>query len=309
MPNWHSQQWLTAPPKFAPGAAGDGPAYAMLSPLPDSTHIPARTSIRAVAYTESGSYNVTLRINDVVAYTSYAFTQGFAGFSRVVFGRLFIEAAPRTPFPPGKTVRVALSVEDTDTMTTTSAFWSYTTISDARYTGSELLPEESWVLAPCERFLAVEPFRLWLLENVLAEDLGDAVAARAIYQHAYATEISAALNPFMTPNDAALQTVLPARASTLTLAQGLESYEAAYDAALAQLFSSGAFPREYRNNFADYFESLLYSYRVSAVCALVFLARAIEIASTTPTNAADNLTLLTEDDYVFLLEDGYELEL
>lgn len=314
MPDWHSQQWLAAPPKFAPGVDANGPVYALLSPLPGSAYVPANAPIRACVYAEGGALDATLTVNGAVAYASYTFSSSFAGFARTVFGRLFIEVAPRTPFPPGKTVWVTLSAEDLSTSLTTSVHWSFTPIVVEDYSGNALLPAESWVLAPCTRFLAVEPLRLWLLENVLDDMRGvsgvrDNVAARAMYQLAYETEITAALNPFIRPDERALATRIPSKRATLELAQALDGYEASYDAALAQLFSSGAFPREYRNNFADYFGSLLYNYRVSAVCTLVFLARAIEIADITPTGADSALTLLTEDGYIFLMEDGTELEI
>lgn len=314
MPDWHSQQWLAAPPKFAPGIDANGPVYALLSPLPGSSYVPANAPIRACVYAEGGALDATLTVNGAVAYASYAFSSSFAGFARVVFGRLFIEVVPRVPFPPGKTVWVTLSVEDLNTSLTTSTHWSFTPIAVEDYSGNALLPAESWVLAPCTRFLAVEPLRLWLLENVLDDTRGvpevrNNVAARAMYQLAYETEISAALNPFMRPDARALATRLPTKRSALELAQMLEGYEAAFDAALVQLFSSGAFPREYRNNFSDYFGSLLYNYRVSAVCALVLLARAIEVADITPAGADPASTLLTEDSYVFLMEDGTELEI
>lgn len=314
MPNWQSQQWLNTPPKFTPGVDAGGPVYALLSPLPGSAYVPADAPIRACVYAASSAFDATLTVDGVTALTPFGVQQGFAGFAVMRYGRLFIEIVPRTPFPPGKTVWVHLSVEDVNPALTTNVHWSFTPIAVSDYTGNALLPAESWLLGPCERFLAVEPLRLWLLENVLDDTRGvpegrNNVAARAIYQLAYETEISAALNPFTRPDSKALSTRLPTKRSTLELSQMLDGYEAAYDVALGQLFSSGAFPREYRNNFADYFGSLLYNYRVSAVCALVFLARAIEVADITPAGADAASTLLTEDSYVFLMEDGTELEI
>jgi hypothetical protein len=314
MPNWQSQQWLNTPPKFAPGVDANGPVYALLSPLPGSSYVPANAPIRACAYAASGALDATLTINGVTVLTPSGMHGDYAGFVIDRYSRRFIEVVPRAPFPPGKPVWVHLSVEDLGTAQTTNVYWSFTPIAESDYTGNALLPAESWLLGPCTRFLAVEPLRLWLLENVLDDTRGvpemrDSVAARAIYQLAYETEISAALSPFTHPDERALATRLPTKRSALELSQLLEGYEASFDVALVQLFSSGAFPREYRNNFTDYFGSLLYNYRVSAVCALVFLARAIEIADITPAGADPASTLLTEDSYVFLMEDGTELEI
>lgn len=314
MPNWQSQQWLNTPPKFAPGIDANGPVYALLSPLPGSSYVPANAPIRACAYTTSGLYDATLTINGITVVSPFGIQKDCAGFVLNRYGRLFIEVVPAEPLPPGKTAWVHLAVQDVDTGFTTNVHWSFTPIAESDYTGNALLPAESWLLGPCTRFLAVEPLRLWLLENVLDDTRGvpevrNNVAARAVYQLAYETEISAALSPFTRPDERALATRLPTKRSALELAQMLEGYEASFDAALVQLFSSGAFPREYRNNFTDYFGSLLYNYRVSAACALVFLTRAIEVADITPAGADPASTLLTEDSYVFLMEDGTELEI
>lgn len=285
MPRWISSTWLSNPPLFPAGAGGaSGPVFALASPLNNAINVPLSSPIRiAVFSTVDPTPTVTIALNGTLAYALGSFVNGYAGFRKEFAGRSFIELAPLAGFTPGKLYNVSVEASDTLPTTTTTA-WTFTTLPSTSYMGNALTNLERWLLTPLQRFLELEPLRQLLIQRALVDELAnmpnrDNVAARALYQMAYESEISAALNPFASPNEDALASAIPTKRPTLELSTLLEGYTGRIQAGLAQLFESGAFHRDFRNNFADYLESLLYSYRVSAAATLVFLACAIEASS------------------------------
>lgn len=286
MPAWGANNWLSSPPLFDAGA-GDlgGPVFALLSPTHGSPSVSPYAPIRLCIYGTGGTPSTQVRVQGVLVYDDGFVDDDYVGFSKEFAGRLFIELTRRDPFPPSTQVTVHVTAEHATNFVVTTASWAYTLAQVVGYTGNELLPEEAWLLTPMQRFLDLEPLRLFMLNNALVPEKGYVanaanVAVRAMYQYAYESEVSSALNPFMRRNDEALETRIPTRRSVLELSLALDAYERSYAVGMAQLFASNAFPREFRNNFSDYFESLLYNYRVSAVCTLLLLARAIEVADT-----------------------------
>jgi hypothetical protein len=286
MPVWGANDWLNVPPLFDAGA-GDtgGPVFALLSPGHGLPSVAPDAPIRICVYGTGGTPSTEVRVRGVLVYDDGIVSDDYAGFGKEFAGRLFIELVRRTPFAPSTPVTVHVTATHATNFVVTTTSWAYTIAQETGYTGNELLTEEAWLLTPMQRFLDLEPLRLFMLSNVLVPEKGyvanaSNVAARAIYQYAYESEVSSALNPFMRRNESALETRIPTRRSVLELSTALDAYERSYATGMAQLFASGAFPREFRNNFSDYFESLLYNYRVSAVCALLLLARAIEVADT-----------------------------
>lgn len=317
MPAWSSTSWLNSPPKFAPGADAAGPVYALLHPPPRAAQVPVDAPVRACVYATSGKLSVALLIQGEVAYSDEAgLSPNYVGFVREMYGRTFIAVAPRAPFAPGVPVNVTLAAQDTDPpqyqlQDTTQISWTFTPAVTTTYAGNQLLEPEGWLLRPLTHFITLEPLRLLMLQYVLDDSAAaitnrDNIAARAIYQLAYESEVSAALNAFIRPDAGALASIISQKRPVLELAQRLEAYEAVYDRAIAHVFTSGAFPREYRNNFSDYFGSLLYNYRVSAVCALILLGYAIENAAV---DSSVHIVLETEDGFIITTEDDFELEI
>lgn len=271
MPHWPSNLWLTSPPTFPGGTVT--PAIVVQTPRNGAANVPTNAVVcYAVYYTGAApSITVTLDGNPLTGpgwlqYSTALGQRTYGGFA------LIDGFAPNTVY----TVQVTAGAS--------VATWSFTTAAAPAYPGNDLLPEEKWLLTPMTRFLSLEPLRMLLLQRVLDDTQmvisnRDNVAARAIYQRAYETELSSVLNPFMKPNAAALATALTSKRSSLELSGLLEGYQDTINAGLAQLFESGALPREFRDNFADNFGSLLYSYRTSAAATLVLLARAVEEAA------------------------------
>ena len=281
MPSWTSSTWLNAPPLFAAGV-GDPPVLSLTSPVNGAINVPVTAPIRVAIFSTEGIDTVTLTVNEVIAFNGSTFMNGYCGFFKDFAGRRFIELTPCEGYDEGTVYRVHIEVLS-DIGGPAEADWSFTSVMPTTYAGNELLPLEAALLTPLTRFLELEPVRLLLLQQAVVDDMQSTpnrnnVAARVLYQAAYSTEISAALNPFHALNTAALTSPIAARRSTLALSTSVEAYKNRIEAGLTQLFSSGAFPADFRNNFADYLESLLYSYRVSAAATLVFLACAIEQA-------------------------------
>ncbi len=282
MPSWTSSTWLAAPPLFPAGTSGAPLVLTLALPLNNSVNVPLTAPIRICAFAEDQASSIAIYVNGVVVYNNADFINGYHGFVRDFANRRFLELAPHDGFVPGKTYTVLVEANDF-TAALTTAGWTFTAIGTDAYTGNSLLMLEDALLTPLTRFLELEPVRQMLLQQALINTTTntpnrDNVAARALYQLAYESEISAALNPFAALNKAALESVIPTKRPTLELAALVESFNGRIELGLTQLFNSGAFPREFRNNFADYLESLLYSYRVSAAATLVFLACAIEQA-------------------------------
>jgi hypothetical protein len=271
---------MNSPPLFPAGTPDTPVILSLAQPLNNAVNVPLSAPIRIAAYPDSLALILTIYVNGENIYNNVSYQAGYYGFVKVFGGRKFYEFAPRNGFEPGKLYTVRVVAYDGDV---TEAIWSFTAIPTASYAGNALLPLERALLTPLTRFLELEPVRQMLLQQVLIDTNSnvtnrDNVAARALYQLAYESEISAALNPFAALNKAALDSIIPSKRPTLALATLVESFSGRIELGLTQLFNAGVFPREFRNNFADYLESLLYSYRVSAAATLVFLACAIEAA-------------------------------
>ncbi len=282
MPSWTSNTWLSSPPLFPAGTPGAPLVLALALPLNNAVNVPLSAPIRICTYAAVETSSMAIYVNGVVAFNNAEFVNGYHGFKRDFANRRFFEFAPHDGFVPGKTYTVLVEANDF-TAALTTAGWSFTAVGTDVYTGNALLPLERALLTPLARFLELEPVRQMLLQQVVINTTSntpnrDNIAARALYQLAYESEISAALNPFAPLTKSALDSVIPSKRPTLELAALVESFDGRIQLCLTQLFNSGAFPREFRNNFADYLESLLYSYRVSAAATLVFLACAIEQA-------------------------------
>lgn len=255
-------------------------------------NVSATTSFEVCVFAGGGETLPTIDAIFVDGVTVYVeeepFAPGFVGSLVAYAGRVFITVTPTAPIPAGTTTRVTVQATHPSTETQNEVSWNFTTRPAKSYSTSVVEGSE----APLGLFLEVEPLRLFLMDRILdpsvplLEESRSTVAARAIYQAAYSTEISASLAPYQKPDASTLSTPIRARASSLQLARDLEALAPQYERAVAQLTSRGVLPREYRDNFADYFDSLVYHYRVSAVATLVLLASAIERAATEGTLGA-----------------------
>jgi len=285
--------WLSAPPTFAPGVGTEACAYTRLVPAHGAVNVSTTTSFEVCVFAGGGvslpSFSDIL-VNEESVYDEDAdvWAPGYVGSLVTYAGRVFVTITPTTPIPDGASTRVTVRCRHPDTEVTNEVTWSFTTRPAKSYSTSVVEGSE----APLGLFLEVEPLRLFLMDRILdpsvplLEESRSTVAARAIYQAAYSTEISASLAPYQKPDASTLSTPIRARASSLQLARDLEALAPQYERAVAQLTSRGVLPREYRDNFADYFDSLVYHYRVSAVATLVLLASAIERAATEGTLGA-----------------------
>lgn len=284
MPNWGSASWMNSPPLFPAAVGASGPVLALISPQDGAINVPLSVPVRVAVYASAGIASATLACTVNGAAPA---PPGIVGPTTAFAGRTFYEAALPATTPPGALIRVTFTVTDT-LARTASAVWSYTLAEESgAYTGNGVIPAENWALQPMQIYLELEPLRQALLAAALRDTAGTVtnrnnVAVRVLYQNAMRSDISTTLNPFTKPNAVALASSIPTRASAFELAQVVDAYKQRIDAGLAQLFESGAYPREFRNNFADYLGSLLYSQRVGAACTLVFLGRAVEVAALTP---------------------------
>lgn len=290
MPRWGASNWLNNPPIFPPVAGSPNPPFGILRmPAPNATQVPEDTIIRVGLYDLDGDLETTFTqvyLDNVLVYDagSNTFTDGYRGQMRLVAGRQVVEFSADEVFDWASVHTVSVNARDYMGNLYDGA-WQFTVrINPDCYSGNGLIDLESLVLSPMQRFLDIEPLRLLLLQQALVDtesvDLNrDNLAARALYQMAYDTEISGVLNAYATRNDIALKSVLCNKRKTLDIAKVLDANKVLVDRAIDALFSQGALPREYRNNFVDYMDSMLFSYRVSAACTTVFLARAVEHAA------------------------------
>ena len=285
MPRWASNTWLSAPPLFTGGSGGVlGPSFALISPSNGAASVDAETPLRLAVYTTDTPVSVIVSVNGVTAYFAGVFSAGWKGIDRDFAGRKFLEIVPTAGFAEKTLYRVTAAATDASS-NVTQASWTFTRdAAVATYGGTNLLTEEAWLLSPMEIFLNLEPLRQMLLQQVLRDEASsitnrNAIAARAIYQLAFETEISALLNGWVARNAAATKVRIVQRRPALALAQRVDAFRGSIDQGMASLFASGLLPREYRNNLADHLDSLLYSYRVSAAATLLFLARAAEVAA------------------------------
>lgn len=277
--------WLAAPPTFEPGVGTQACAYTRLVPAHGAVNVSTTTSIEVCVFAGGGellpSFDDILVNGESVYDGGGAWAPGYAGSLVTYAGRVFVTITPTAPIPDGVSTQVTVRCLHPNTEVINEVSWSFTTKPAQSYPTSAVVGAET----PLGLFLETEPLRLFLMDRILAtevpllEESRATVAARAIYQAAYSTEISASLAPYQKPDAATLAIPIRARASSLQLAQDLEALAPQYERAVAQLTSRGVLPREYRDNFADYFDSLVYHYRVSAVATLVLLAGAIERAA------------------------------
>lgn len=284
--------WLTAPPVFAPGVGVATCAYTRLVPPHGAVNVAPTTSFEVCVFAGGGTDLPEIReitVNGVEVYDdSEVWGDGYVGRVVAYAGRIFITLTPTTPIADGAVTQVTVRCRHPSTESINQVSWSFTTKPAKSYSTSVIEGAET----PLGLFLETEPLRLFLMDRILdnsvplIEENRETVAARAIYQAAYSTEISASLAPYQKPDASTLSTPIRARASSLQLARDLEALAPQYERAVTQLTSRGVLPREYRDNFADYFDSLVYHYRVSAVATLVLLAGAIERAATEGTLGA-----------------------
>lgn len=290
MPRWGASNWLNSPPTFSPVLVGNNLPFGVLRfPTANATQVPEDTIIRIGGFDPDDDLVHALTVvslDGVMIYdgTNGEFTAGYVGHVKDIGGRRVIEFAPNIVFAYGSTHRVTAHFEDNLGNATDDA-WTFTVrLNPGCYAGNNLLPLEALILSPMQRFLDLEPLRLLLLNQAIVDTGGstanrDNLAARALYQMAYDTEISGILNPYTRRDDAAIATRLCNKRPTLAMSQVLDGIRPGLERGIESLFSQGALPREYQSNLTDYLDSMLYSYRVSAACCAVFLARAVENAA------------------------------
>lgn len=197
-----------------------------------------------------------------------------AGTSRIVFKR-------RTGFSYGQTVTLRVEALDTN-LNYVSDTWYFTVRNDPTcYTGLTPLPVETALTTPYVKFLSMEPLRQFMFNHVLKDQTAQASAkaARAIYQLAYATELSALQNSFDLVNKNALATRVCEKQSPLIIDRALEKQRDNTTTAIRDLKNSGVLDEAYSHVFHDYLDSTLYIYRVSLVANMVLFAKNYELAA------------------------------
>jgi hypothetical protein len=299
MADWGTTAWMAQPTRFVSGM-GATAQHANVFPQHGAVNAEPNGTIRFVLFADPLPGGVTITINGESAFAGGVGVNGYVGRSIQRYGRLYFLLQPPAPLPFGQRV---------DVVTNTGLAWTFYVRKDtSSYAGNNLLAPEAWLLEPFDRFLDFEPVRQMLLQQALRSPVENPenVAARALYQLAFDTEISSVLNPLFLPDRGALDVYVPSKRPTLEIDAVLAGYSARVDAGLEQLISEGALTREHRNNFADYRTSMLYTYRVSAVVVLLFYARAIEVAINSGT--IDDPRILTID-YNPLTVDGSMLTL
>jgi len=302
MPRWSSSSWMTSPPLY-PGLLGGSPQepiISMISPEPGAGNVAPDAPIRIVAFAPDGApMYVQLLVNGDMAWDGEGFVNGYRGVAQSFGNRFVLECVhavtgnphSRNVWPDGSTVSISASAH-TNAGRHSYYEGAFTVRPDSTvYRGNGLLPLEAALLRPMQVFLELEPLRQLLLKHALRDELYEIenraeIAARALYQIAFDTEISTVLNPYASKDAAACKIRVLQKRPTLELDRVLQNYDGMIDTGLESLITHGALPREYRNSLADDRRSMLYLYRVAAPVVAVFLARAVEeyvAAGTTPT--------------------------
>jgi len=290
MARWGAAQWMTNPPVLPDTSPSTTTPYYyadLCYPLNGAQNVPRSTVLRAVLVSPAAVIAVGTVKLDGVAISAGATPGAPYGFSLTPFGgRYCLEVYVREPFEEGSSH--LFEAELTDGLATYAYRSAFQVARDpALYYGTSPNALEQLVLTPCTRFLALEPVRQRLLQVALTEgapssQYRDNLAARVLYQVAYDTELSALLNPYHLPDNTALTSLVRARRSVMDIETALQPYERAVELGLESLFKLGGLPPSYKSGLADARDSLLYTYRASAAVTAVFLARAIEYASTQP---------------------------
>lgn len=290
MARWGAAQWMSNPPVLPDTSPSTTTPYYyadLCYPLNGAQNVPRSTVLRVVLVSPATPVSVSSVTMDGVAVAPGTPLGAPYGYMLTNFGgRYCLEVYVRTPFEENSAH--VFEVVFTDGLDSFAYKSSFRVARDQTlYYGTSANALEQLVVTPCTRFLALEPVRQRLLQVALVESstnsaYRDNLAARVLYQIAYDTELSALLNPYHTPDNTALTSIVRARRSVMDIEAAMQPYERAIEIGFESLFKLGGLPSSYKHGLADARDSLLYTYRASSAVVAVFLARALEHASTQP---------------------------
>lgn len=284
MANWGNAQWMTNPPSYPYPDLSPGTSFfsnELSYPQNGARNVPRTTVLRAVAYDPydvSTTPEILFDGVDIIANPDPRFT----GAGGLWAGVKIIALYTRVPFEP----RSAHTVEFRWKTPYDIAYRAAFTVEDAGspYDGNGATALEQLLVTPCTRFLELEPVRQLLLQIALRDTANpplnrDYIAARALYQVAYDTELASLLNPYALQDNSALLTSVPQKRRTLDMLTAMQPFQNRIELGIESLFARQALPSEYRRAFRDALDSMLFTYPVAAAIVAVMLARAIESAN------------------------------
>lgn len=283
---WGFTPWGGAVPAALPGA---NPPYIVLRlPDPGTELVPPDAAIRVGFFDLDLNLNTLstrIYINGAVAYSgATGFTAGYTGTAQFIAGVYVVYLAKLVGWGYGQTITVRGYIEDAGGLIADDT-WSWTTLENPIcYTGLSPLQCEIDIQSPLTTYLDLEPIRLQLFDVVLklatypaSSRNRENKAARVIYQQAFSSELAPLLNSRVAKNTKALAVVVCEKQRVIVINDALEPLKDRLQAAITQFYNTRALGSEYMGVLNDYLESLIYSYRVSLACNLVFLAKAIEL--------------------------------
>lgn len=226
---------------------------------------------------------IEIYVNNALAYS------GISGFSAGYYGRVTygagtakVQLVYAQGFEFGQTVRMRAIAFDALANAVDDSWYFVIKNDEICYSGLDVLPIETALQTPFLTFLEMENLRNLMFGYVIRPQTLSVTnqgnkAARAIYQLAFATELSTIQNKYNLRNEDALTVRVCEKQSALRIDAQLQRYRPKIDASLAELRLLNAFSDEYIRAFQDYADSSLYLYRVSLVANMLLFAKSIEL--------------------------------
>lgn len=275
----------TTDPPFPPG---DTPILVVRYPYARQVDVAEDTQFAIGIF--DANYNLdtaftTIYVDGLVVYQgSVGFDATYTGRTTYVAGTSRIVFTRRTGFRYGQRVKIRVLTRDTN-LNYLDDTWEFTVRVDPTcYTGLTPLSIELSLRDPYTLFLALEPLRELMFNNVLriqstSTDQTVNKAARAIYQLAYATELSTLQNPYGTLDSAALTTKVCEKQTVISVDLALSKQRIDIVNAIGSFKTLGVLDEAYSKIFHDYLDSSLYLYRVSLVANMLLFAKSYELAA------------------------------
>jgi len=295
MAGWGFGEWGFSPWSGSPSVgtlcAPVGPQLNLLirSPGPGERDVAPDRIVKLAFYDSTLNIDPStlyVTINGQAAVSGTLFLNGFSGSVAIVSDVLTVQILNPVGWAYDSTFETFAHLKNFAGECFEDTWRWHTGTDTVCYTGLSPLEIEQALIQPLNFFLEAEFLRSFLLQHILRIRNtpilnSESKAARAIYQTAFSTELSTIQNLYVPRNEKALATIVCERERLIIVDAALANYHDLIKKMITSLTNKGVVTREHTAAFFDYLDSTNYNFRVSLVCNLVILAKALELRNLT----------------------------
>lgn len=255
------------------------------SPGPGEQNVPADKIVKIAFYDSTFSIDTStiyVTLNGQAAVSGPNFLNGYNGMTAMNLGVFTVQILNPLGWEYESNYETFVHLKNTSGECLEDKWTWYTGLNPLCYTGLTPLDIEVGLQTPFNSLLEAEFFR-GLLFNSLLKSTNKTItnynlkAARALYQTAFSTELSTVQNLYVPRDEKALATTVCEREKLLVVDSRINEYRDFAKKLINSLENVQIFSKEYIATFHDYLNSTNYNFRVSLICNLVMVSKALEV--------------------------------